>query len=82
MLAIFVIVAESPEDIVKLVEDKFVILAESIFAFATVNCVVAKFVTVAESPNAESKFINSVLICLTSELSTFKVLIVAESAVI
>ena len=82
MLAIFVIVAESPEDIVKLVEDRFVMLAESIFAFATVNCVVAKFVTVAESPNAESKFINSVLICLTSELSTFKVLIVAESAVI
>ena len=82
MLAIFVIVAESPEDIVKLVEDKFVILAESIFAFATVNCVVAKFVTVAESPNAESKFMNSVLISLTSELSTFKVLIVAESAVI
>ena len=82
MLAIFVIVAESPEDIVKLVEDRFVMLAESIFAFATVNCVVAKFVTVAESPNAESKFMNSVLICLTSELSTFKVLIVAESAVI
>ena len=52
------------------------------FAFATVNCVVAIFVMVAESPNAESKFMNSVLICLTSELSTFKVLMVAESTVI
>ena len=36
----------------------------------------------ASLPNAESKFTNSVLICLTSELSTFKVLIVAESTVI
>mgnify|MGYP006242499475 FL=1 len=37
---------------------------------------------VALSPNAESKFMNSVLNCLISELSAFKVLMVALSIVV
>ena len=63
------IVAESPTRVV------FVI------AFA-VSTEFAIFVIVALSPNAESKFINSVENCLISELSAFKVLIVALSDVI
>ena len=63
------IVAESPTRVV------FVI------AFA-VSTEFAIFVIVALSPNAESKLINSVENCLISELSAFKVLIVALSDVI
>ena len=64
-----------------------VIVAESIFALVpviafAVSTEFAIFVIVALSPNAESKFINSVENCLISELSAFKVLIVALSDVI
>ena len=67
--AMFVIVALSPTKVVLVI------------AFA-VKTEFAILVIVALSPNAESKFINSVLTCRISELSTFKLLIVALSDVI
>ena len=78
----FVIVAESPDDITAFVIAILPIVAESKVAVLPVNTEFAIFVIVALSPNAESKFINSVLTCLISELSTFKLLTVAESRVI
>ena len=83
----FVIVAESPEDITAFVIAILPIVAESMFALVpvivfAVSTEFAIFVIVALSPNAESKFINSVLTCLISELSAFKLLTVAESRVI
>ena len=57
------------------------IVAESKVAVLPVNTEFAMLVIVALSPNAESKFINSVLTCLISELSAFKLLTVAESKV-
>ena len=77
----FVIVALSVVGNKKLVTARLVIVAESKVAVLPVNTEFAIFVIVALSPNAESKFINSVLTCLISELSTFKLLTVAESSV-
>ena len=77
----FVIVAESPDDITAFVIAILPMVAESKVAVLPVNTEFAILVIVALSPNAESKFINSVPTCLISELSTFKFLTVAESSV-
>ena len=77
----FVIVALSVVGNKKLVTARLVIVAESKVAVLPVNTEFAIFVIVALSPNAESKFMNSVLTCLISELSAFKLLTVAESSV-